>query len=305
MKIAHISDLHVQARRPVPFTRFLNKRMTGAVNLYTFRKDAHSGDILHALMNDIIHQDVHHTCITGDLSNLSLEQEFDASREEICRLGDGSRVSIVPGNHDIYTRGSQRAKRFESYFGDWLCPDLRALPYSKDLGQGVKVVGLCSAIPTLPFTSYGRVGKEQLEKLAALPSPGMTDFEIVLLHHNLHPRHSSLKDWSSGLKDREEFMGILGVRGTSMVLHGHTHVAHRVQLSGNNRPLHIFGCGSSTWTHEEHMARYAVYHIHNGKLAKIETRVFSPQLGEFQSVENELESDLDPGWLVEGTSTAA
>ena len=90
-----------------------------------------------------------------------------------------------------------------------------------------------------------------------------------------------------------------------MVLHGHTHVAHRVQLSGSDRPLHIFGCGSSTWTHEDHMARYAVYHIDKGKLAKIETRVFSPELGQFQSVEKELASDQDPGWLVEGTSTAA
>ena len=99
-------------------------------------------------------------------------------------------------------------------------------------------------------------------------------------------------------------MGVLGERGSSMVLHGHTHVAHRVTFSeGQN--LHVFGCGSSTWTHEDHMARYAIYHIEAGELKGIETRVFSSELGAFRQVTHELESTKNPQWLTESVGASS
>lgn len=299
MRIAHISDLHVKAPGHVPLHRYLNKRFTGAVNLLTLRKDAHSTVVLDALIDDIVTQDVDHTCITGDLTNLSLEEEFERAKETLLKLGDGSLVSIVPGNHDIYTRGAERNKRFESYFGEWM-GEATSFPFRKELGNGVSITGLKSAIPTPLLTSYGRIGAEQLQELQSATgessdSPAST-FELVLLHHNLHPRSSGLKDWSSGLKDRTELLGTLLELETDLVLHGHTHVAHRTAISRDDHTLHIIGCGSSTWTHPEHMARYNIYHIENQELQRVETRVYIPESQTFQTQANEIQPEENPGW---------
>ena len=67
--------------------------------------------------------------ITGDVSNLALEKEFDLVRTFLADdLGlPAERVSLVPGNHDTYTGGSHRSQRFARAFAPHLRSDLPAL----------------------------------------------------------------------------------------------------------------------------------------------------------------------------------
>ena len=45
------------------------------------------------------------------------------------------------------------------------------------------------------------------------------------------------------------------------------------------------------------MARYAIYHIEEGRLIGVETRMFSAGTGAFHAVSKELESTENPEWL--------
>ena len=117
-------------------------------------------------------EQVDHILVTGDLTNLALESEFARARGLLEPIALYERLSIVPGNHDIYTRGSERDQRFERYFGDLMwsaetTPSEQTYPWYKDV-QGVGVVGLCSARPRLPFIATGEIGKEQLKRLEKL-----------------------------------------------------------------------------------------------------------------------------------------
>ena len=108
MRIAHFSDLHVLSLDGVSPHRFLNKRITGYANLRLKRGHVHHPRLVRAIAREVKRCRVDHVVITGDLTNLALEQEFEAVHRllhEELGLPPGD-VSIIPGNHDLYTRGA-------------------------------------------------------------------------------------------------------------------------------------------------------------------------------------------------------
>ena len=117
MRIAHLSDLHLLDLKGVHPRRFLNRRVTGMVNLLTKRRNAHSPQIFERLLEDILEQNVDHVVITGDVTNLALESEFERVAAYLRLLWDYQHVSLVPGNHDYYTGGARRAQRFGKRYG--------------------------------------------------------------------------------------------------------------------------------------------------------------------------------------------
>jgi len=286
--LAHISDLHVLELEGVGAERFLNKRLTGMVNLVGPRRGQHDVAILEALVEDLAAQDHDHILVTGDLTNLALESEFARARGLLEPVATYERLSVVPGNHDVYTRGSERDQRFERYFGDLMWPAATAhsemtYPWFKNVGD-VAVVGLCSARPRLPFIATGSIGAEQLDRLSAIAERHdfSNRFAVALVHHNLHER-SARKNAMHGLNDRGDLLDRCATVGVDLVLHGHTHVAHRFRHAA----MDVIGCGSSTWRSEDpdHVARYNVYRVEAGRLAEIETRVYSYASGCFESSE--------------------
>ena len=121
MRVAHFSDLHVLALDGVSRSRFFNKRFTGLVNLRLKREHKHRPAHVRAVAREIARAKVDHVVITGDLTNLALEQEFEAvSRLIADDLGlDAEHVTIVPGNHDLYTRGAMRTQRLRRPSARW------------------------------------------------------------------------------------------------------------------------------------------------------------------------------------------
>jgi 3',5'-cyclic AMP phosphodiesterase CpdA len=104
------------------------------------------------------------------------------------------------------------------------------------------------------------VSPSQLERFAELsrdPSLDTSDAaRVALVHHNLHPR-GWRKDKMHGLWNREALLDALREHGVPLLLHGHTHVAHRATLRG----VEVVGCGSTTWSspNPRHLGRYNVY----------------------------------------------
>src|SRR5262249_11580287 len=120
--------------------------------------------------------EVDHVVITGDLSNLALEVEFELARAFLTDdLGLGpERVSIVPGNHDVYTRGALRTRRFTRFFAPYLQSDLPELAGDIELGPfpfvrlrgPLAIIGLSTAVPRVPLVASGELGRAQLAALS-------------------------------------------------------------------------------------------------------------------------------------------
>ena len=281
MRIAHISDLHIAAFDGVPLRRFANKRVTGLANLLTFRRNEYSLDVFERLVADLIDENLDHVVVTGDLSNLALESEFQAVFDRLKLLGGWRKVSVIPGNHDAYTRGAVASRRFESTFYPFMFRqfsdlDVDVYPYVK-LIEGVAILGVNSAIRTPPLFSWGRVGSRQLGRLIeALSSDRVRNaFKIVLLHHHLHEREMP-EQMMANLRDQGAFVNVLKGHGVDLVLHGHDHVAHQGVLSTGQHRVMVYGNGSSTRLDPDpgKVARYNVYTVEGGQLRNVETKVY-------------------------------
>ncbi|MDB4941501.1 MAG: putative phosphohydrolase, Icc family [Labilithrix sp.] len=287
MRIAHLSDLHVLALDGVPPSRFLNKRFTGWVNLKVKRSHKHRLTHVRAVAREIKRAGVDHVCVTGDLTNLALEQEFAAVRELIENdLGmRPDQVSAVPGNHDLYTRGAMRDQRFTTYFADYVTSDLPHLAASLPLGRfpfvklrgPVAIIGLSSAVPRPPLMASGHLGQAQLSALGRiLASPEVQSrTPVVLLHHPIHNPPSRAKTVIEGLWDARQLTKELAGLSRGLVLHGHLHVRRQTPV-GNMMSV---GATSASLHHEgEHkMAGFNLYEFDDaGALGTIEAHVFDP-----------------------------
>ncbi len=261
--LAHISDLHVLELAGTSPLRFLNKRLTGLANLLGPRRAAHPTWLAEALVERLHDPAIDHVAFTGDLTNLALPSEFVAGVALLARIGDGARLSAVPGNHDVYTRGAAAASRAEAALLPWTAgaASRASWPYVKAPRPWLRIYGLHSAIPTAPLLAQGEVGAAQLLRLQRLVAaePEGVRVRIALLHHNLHRRGLPSRH-TSQLRDAKAVLSALCELGFTAALHGHTHVPHRgVYRPGDTAAgqaggasLLVLGCGSSTWHRPKH-----------------------------------------------------
>jgi 3',5'-cyclic AMP phosphodiesterase CpdA len=291
MRVAHFSDLHVLALDGVKSSRFFNKRFTGLVNLRLKREHKHRPAHVRAVAREVARAKVDHVVITGDLTNLALEQEFDATRrllEEHLGL-DAEHVTIVPGNHDLYTRGALRAQRFTKTFASYLQSDLPDLAAEIPLGRfpvvklrgPLAIIGLSSAVPQLPLVAAGELGAIQLEALARILAHEEVAKRtpVLALHHPIHNPTSRIKTWVEGLRDANGLIATLAPLARGLLLHGHLHGRMQRVLPTNAGSVLSVGATSASLHHEdEHrMAGFNVYAFgDDGVLADVEAHILEP-----------------------------
>ncbi len=296
MRVAHFSDLHVLALEGVETSRFLNKRFTGWVNLKLKRGHKHRVAYVRAIAQEISNAKVDHVVITGDLTNLALEQEFRAVRELLeTELGMGAEhVSIVPGNHDLYTRGAMRARRFTRFFEPWLASDLPALGVDIALGRfpfvklrgPLAIIGLSSAVPRPPLVAAGQLGAAQIDALARILAHDEVKRRtpVVAVHHPIHNPDSLVKTWLEGLRDADALADALADVDGGLLLHGHLHRHIQRALPTRAGKLLAVGATSAALEHEnEHrMAGFNLYTFDGaGGLESVEAHVFDADKREF------------------------
>ncbi len=245
-RLAHLTDPHVGPLPRPQLRELLNKRITGWFNWHRGRGDLHDMEILADLVADIRAAAPHHIACTGDVCNIGLPDEWPTSRVFLQGLGPPEDVSFVPGNHDAYVPGALDGLLRE--VAPWTRGDdgrERTFPYLRRRGA-IALVGLSSAIPTLPFVASGRLGRTQIkaaESILAELGRDPTCFRIVLIHH---PPHAAGASPGRDLTDAERFEAAIARVGAELILHGHNHVGSLTQLRGPRRPVPVIGAPSAS-----------------------------------------------------------
>jgi 3',5'-cyclic AMP phosphodiesterase CpdA len=291
MRIAHFSDLHLLDLAGVPFTRFLNKRLTGWVNLRLKRGSIHKAAYVEAIAREIAARRFDHVVVTGDLTNLALETEFERVRALFeTTLGlDPAQVTVVPGNHDLYTRGARTSRRFERFMGPWLVSDLPELgvdasgarfPVVK-LRASAAFIGLSSAVPRLPLVAAGELGASQLDALRdVLAHPEVkARIPVIALHHPaVHP-WSRAKAHVEGLRDARAFVALLATVAHGVVLHGHLHRRVQRELVTAGGTVRQLGATSASLHHADadRMAGFNAYELAADGNLRAEAFVYAPE----------------------------
>jgi len=262
--LAHLTDPHL----PLPPTRLrelASKRVIGFFNWQRRRRRDHRLEVLDALVADLHAAQPNHIAVTGDLVNIALRGEFAPALEFLAKVGSPANVTFVPGNHDTYVRTTlEHAYR---YWGAYMrgddapvVPESR-FPFVQRRGP-IAVIGLSTAIPTAPFLATGKLGREQLARLAPmlerLGAEGA--FRVVLLHH---PPTSAVGGRLKRLIDARAFREVIRQQGAELILHGHSHINSQVMLDGPAGKIPAIGVpsASASPTEGHEPASYNLYRI--------------------------------------------
>lgn len=296
MRIAHLSDLHLlDLEGAVPY-RLFNKRLTGYANLRLKRGHRHKPDPVTLAARRMVALKIDHLVVTGDVSNLALEREFDLVKalfeDEVGLSPD--QISIVPGNHDVYTSGSVRAGRFAQWFSRYMTTDLEGIatdsgfPFVRLRGP-VAIIGLSTAVSRPPLVASGQLGKAQIVALErALKHPEVkARTPIILQHHPIHNPASFAKSALEGLWDAQGELKALREVARGLLLHGHWHRRVRTPQPTERGSIEVVGATSASLLHEDHnkMAGFNVYEIaSDGALGDMTTFRFDQRAQGFDEV---------------------
>ena len=163
--LAQLSDVHLAPLRGLALRHLNVKRGLGYLNWQRGRRQVHRRDALDLVVADMLAHSPDHIAVTGDLINLGLPAEFEAARAWLAGLGAPDKVTVVPGNHDIYTHlgDDPGVERWADYMRSRrvgrasMRPGARAFPFVRRLGP-VALIALNSAVPTPPFVAAGELG---------------------------------------------------------------------------------------------------------------------------------------------------
>jgi 3',5'-cyclic AMP phosphodiesterase CpdA len=282
--IAHLSDLHVFSPSSVRLAPLLNRRLLGSVKMLLSRAREYPRDVAEALFEDVDRVAPDHVIVSGDVSNLSLRGEFRRVRQMLSALSLASgAITVVPGNHDYYSRWAQRRDEFGSSLGPYLKGDSapwQGFPFLR-VRDGVAIVALNSGRPSGPGFATGALGTEQLAAAEVLLNKpeARCRFRIVALHHAPGVprtlRHLRKELWHKRLTDGAALIEMIGRVGADLVLHGHLHRECRDELRGPAGRALVLGAGSSTWIGRDAALRasYRLYEIGpKRELVRITTR---------------------------------
>jgi 3',5'-cyclic AMP phosphodiesterase CpdA len=274
--IAHLTDVHlgpIEGFQP----RYWNlKRGLGYANWVRKRRHVHQRTVLDRIVSDMAAQRPDHIAVTGDLANIGLPQEHINALAWLKALGPCERVTVVPGNHDTYSRIGRDpgARRWADYMstnaaGLAYAGDPGPFPFVRVIGGAVALIGVDSAVETPPFMAWGRIGKRQLEALAGVLERlrGSGLFRLVLVHH---PPLRGQADASRGLRDAAGLEQVLERGGAELVIHGHNHRNMLASLRCNAGPdgvpgrIAVVGAPSASRGRRhrhEALGRYNLYRI--------------------------------------------
>jgi 3',5'-cyclic AMP phosphodiesterase CpdA len=266
ISLAHFGDPHLSPLPTPSIAELCSKRVLGYLSWQLRRKHVYRTEVLRALTRDAVALGPDLVAVVGDLTNIALPDEFPAGLEWLRSLGTPERVSLVPGNHDAYVAlpwGSTIGLWQDYMAGDGTrADDADAFP-SVRVRDRIAMIGINTAIPTLPFFATGTIGARQLarldETLTRLGQAGL--FRVVVLHH---PPINGLTKWRKRLTDSNALRQTLSSRGAELVLHGHTHASTIAWLGGSHKPIPVVGVTSPSCDGSENAdlrARYNIYRI--------------------------------------------
>jgi 3',5'-cyclic AMP phosphodiesterase CpdA len=241
--LAHLSDPHLAPLPKIRPFELASKRGLGFLNWLRRRRSVHRAEVLATLVADLKARAPDHVAVVGDLVNLSLSTEFAPARTWLEKLGGPADVTLVPGNHDAYVRAA--ADLAQRHWGEFMAGDDGGggFPFVRRRGP-LALIGLSTALPTLPLAATGRLHSDQLARLD--PLLGELEREglcrVLLIHH---PPIAGVNHFRR-LVDAAPLRELLRRRGAELVLHGHLHRDSLVWLPGPHSRIPVIGVPSAS-----------------------------------------------------------
>lgn len=263
--LVHLSDVHLGPMMGLPLRHLNTKRALGLFNWQRTRRFVHLRSVVDKITTDALAHAPDHIAVTGDLANLGLPGEFANALVWLTALGDPKQVSVVPGNHDIYSGRIGSASCLETWAPYMQGDDSGSehapvrFPYVRTRGP-LALIGLNSAEPTPPFVAAGRMGEAQIAALGPLLQRLGEEgwVRVVMIHHPPLPGQAPPR---RALQDAVVLADVLERHGAELVLHGHNHRQMLAWRRFSDRGFPVLGVASASAARAQKHEPFACYHL--------------------------------------------
>ncbi len=255
--IAHISDLHLleddhHARTGASWVRLqylgFGKPRSAATRRLRVRR----------LLDRALRAHADHLVVTGDLTEDGTIGQFESLARVLDDSGwAASRVTLVPGNHDVYSHPDAWRNALEG--------PLRRYAVASEEGSVISlpdacVVPLSTAFHQPVLRSAGALRKKALDALADWAALRSHEHHAIVLALHHPPRGYTLSSmqWLDGLQGHEALHRILTRHDHMHVLHGHTHesASRPLRPGGAHRVFSVDSAQSTGESLRLYRARY-------------------------------------------------
>ena len=231
--------------------------------------------------------------MTGDVTFSAEPREFERVADLLRPFAEARKLTVVPGNHDVYLPSVHHERRFPHHFRDFLRSDLPDLaldlpagPYPCVKLRGpAAIVALSSGVARPPFVASGYLGAEQRAALArVLAHPEVAGrVPVILVHHPPVDARNRLARLRDGLVDAAPLRSALAPLSRGLVLFGHLHVRVRCVLHTASGALDVVGASGAALDHPDPAVRagFNLYELaDDGRTVTMEAHVIdTPGLG--------------------------
>ena len=224
MRIIQLSDVHIWRYSYNPL-HLINKRLIGIASLLAGRAANFRLERLDAVVERISQLDPDHLLITGDLTTTALPAEFrDVQQALGPLLRDPNRVSVVPGNHDRYTSGSVRSRKYEAHFGQYA--PAKGFPWLRWISPDTAILGLDPTRSHLSARGLLPEGQFAAARQILAECPTRPRRLIVACHYPLvAPANYAHELKPKRMRNADEVAAWLGGVGPHLYCCGHVHAA--------------------------------------------------------------------------------
>jgi Icc protein len=223
--------------------------------------------------------------VTGDLTLSGEASEFEKVKKLLAPWASKGKLTLLPGNHDVWSYDAAQKYRFLRALGpdgNGMRTAVQSFPVAVPLGEDAVLIALDSARwGEDPWKTPGKVGSEQLRLARELVREHARTERAVLLavhHHLVIPPERVRSDACVArmpLADADQLVRLVAELPIAAILHGHRHVAFRMELPGANGATPILCAGSASRVADEPVrrARAFVYEVDRTGIRNVESFV--------------------------------
>lgn len=223
MRLIHLTDPHLSHLDGVKLTQLRGKRWSGFISWHKNRRKKYLPTVLEQLRQAVRAENADQILVTGDLVQIGMSAEIQMAADWLHLLGPAEQVMLVPGNHDVYARGSEMD--VQRLWGEYLFSGQNIptgqWPVVRERGP-LTLIGLSTANVSPVFMASGKLDDMQLQALPGLLQQARAAGQLlaVLIHH---PPLPGMTGYRKSLINAAELEAILAAEPPDMVFYGHLH----------------------------------------------------------------------------------
>ena len=267
--IAHLSDVHLLEARTAQARSVLELSMRFAA----FGQAPTPNARIHKLAASLRaarESGAAHLVLSGDLTELGSVEQFETLAEVLFDAAfDPDRVTLIPGNHDAYTRADAWRRALDG--------PLARFRRAAAGGDGTVVERAGAFLLPLDVACHQHFTRAAGELTAAAADAlearvrdlsGRGRPVVIVVHHSPIAHRPFAWQWLHGLRGGERILALLARYPDVHVLHGHLH--HEVELSLDAGPPRILGA-PAVIDDPAHAPRVRLYESSGARLQAVAT----------------------------------